>query len=345
MNELNELQAGVDVAKASFEARLFMRTANGPRDLGRASFANDETGAHEFLRWSVESSGGESILDGRVRLKVAMEATGAYSGKLDRALKAHASEACVALSTCVLNPLPIKRYIQSLGLKNSTDKIDADAIALFALERNPKPSEEIAPERLELQMLVRARADIVAQRTAMKNRLKEARPDSPEAQAYSAILATFKKEIDKLEKLVGKLVKSSRELSRKTALLDSIPGVDILTAVTILAELGDLDRLQKRGAVVALAGLNPLSKTSGTSVRRKGGISKRGSPEVRRVLFLAVSSAVNSCSKRNIFMIQHERLIASGKNYYQTICAGMRKMLLIARALLKSNQNFSAKEA
>lgn len=341
---MNDLQAGIDVSKATFDVRLLMRTLAGLRDLGKSQFPNDAEGARSFLRWSVEASGGE-LPFGRIKLHVVMEATGVYSSRLSKFLRKAAGEFDVELLTSIANPLQISHYAKSLGLKTGSDSIDAGAIALFGVERKPAPTEEPSQERESLRGLVRARADIIAQRTAMKNRLESVEPASPAEKAYASLLKAFEKEIAKLEKLMDKAVKSSREISSKAVLLDSIPGVGLLTAATIVAELGDLSRFKSRSELVAFAGLNPLSKTSGSSVRRKGRISKHGSPEVRRVLYLAVSAAVNKCSEPNAFKVQHERLIASGKPYYLAICAGMRKMLLIARALLISSQAFSAKGA
>jgi len=148
------------------------------------------------------------------------------------------------------------------------------------------------------------------------NRLESTAPDSAEAKACASLLNIFAKEIAKLEALMENPLNIFRKSPQKSHYSIPCPVLG-LTAASIFAGHGDL--FKARSELVAFSGLNPLSKTSGSSVRRKGRMSKHDLPEVRRVLSLAISAVVNKCSGNNAFKTKHERIRTAA------ICAGCAK--------------------
>jgi transposase len=105
----------------------------------------------------------------------------------------------------------------------------------------------------------------------------------------------------------------------------SIPGVSYYTALTIYAELGEIDRFDGDKEVVSSVGLNPVIRESSDS-RIEGSISKRGSGRVRWLLVQAAHTAVHTCNDEYLSRF-YERL-ARRKNSQKAIVATARKMLV-----------------
>jgi transposase len=139
--------------------------------------------------------------------------------------------------------------------------------------------------------------------------------------SYLDVVETLTEEIQKLEKTIEERAGSLKE----TQLLMPIPGVSYYTALTIYAELGEIDRFDDDKAVVSYVGLNPVIRESGDS-RMEGSISKRGSSRVRWLLVQAANTAVHTCSDE--YLSQFYDRLASRKNSQKAIVATARKMLV-----------------
>jgi|KBSMisStaDraftv2_1062788.scaffolds.fasta_scaffold207228_1 transposase len=197
-----------------------------------------------------------------------------------------------------------------------------DAAVLCDLARtNLKLPDSFVPddEVFQLRERLRARADFVRVRTTFKNRvqaalhrrgiLRPARLDvfTKQGREYLASLALDDAGrrgldgclacIERLDEQVkeatkGLLVEGKRaRWAKPFAVLQSIPGVGPITALTILAELGDAARFRSRAAVANYAGLAPIVRESNES-RGRGGISHRGSAHLRAALVEAAWAAV-----------------------------------------------------
>lgn len=105
----------------------------------------------------------------------------------------------------------------------------------------------------------------------------------------------------------------------------TIPGASYYTALTIYAELGEIDRFDGDKEVVSYVGLNPVIRESPDS-RIEGSISKRGSSRVRWLLVQAAHTAVHASNDEYLSRF-YERL-ASRKNSQKAIVATARKMLV-----------------
>ena len=126
------------------------------------------------------------------------------------------------------------------------------------------------------------------------------------------------------------------QIKRTNTHLLTIPGIGMLTAGTILGELGDLSRFKSLDQLTAFAGLDPSVMESGRS-RRTGHISKRGSPMLREALYDAALSAsrVNPVCKQF-----YQRLKAKGKHHKVCMVAIARKLLHIAYSVETNNRDF-----
>ena len=122
------------------------------------------------------------------------------------------------------------------------------------------------------------------------------------------------------------------EAGQQLQSLLSIPGIDPITALTLLS-LFRKHPAVSRSQIVALVGLDPIQLQSGTSIHRKAKISKRGNRQVRKRLYEATLSAARYNS--NIRSI-YRRLKDQGRPDKVARTAAARKLLLIAHAIFKS---------
>jgi transposase len=330
-----DVWAGLDVAKAKFDAALAWKRNEGEVEVSACGcFPRTLEGARRFLEAAGAALKRASGPD--AELQIVMEATGSYSLELEKLLAASGLPA----RTRIVNPRLIHHYMKSLGLKNETDKIAASTIARYGLERNPPFSPALSKAQEKLRSLVRGRAALIKARTAIGEQLK-----ATTCQELIASMARTRdfiaQEIEGIELQMASTIEEDQDMRRDAKLIDSIPGVGFINACAILGEFGDLRRFKKRGQLVAFAGLNCLSKESGSSVRRKSGISKAGPSEVRRVLYLAARASVMS-STPNTFAAFYNRKINEGKAKLSARTAIMRKILLTARAMLLKNEPFSS---
>jgi len=194
---------------------------------------------------------------------------------------------------------------------SKTDKIDAGKLAWLS-SVNMLPRAWLPDERVErLREMTRHRTALLGTQTKCKNetnsvlvRVGVQRPydnifgtlgrrwlaelNLPEVMRlqvnhWLTLLDTVGKQIPRMDRKIGRIIKDDPVWNRAAVLLDTIPGVGKVTISTILAELGDWKRFRRRGEVASFAGLVPVSKRS-ANTKRYGHISKRGSKELRRVL-------------------------------------------------------------
>lgn len=114
------------------------------------------------------------------------------------------------------------------------------------------------------------------------------------------------------------------------------PGVSMISACSLLAKLGPLDQYSSR-QLSALSGLIPKIHSSGSSMNQSR-LSKQGSARVRQVLYMDSLTAVNQIPELQDLYL---RLIAKGKAKMTARCACMRKLLLILRAMVVENREYS----
>jgi transposase len=213
-----------------------------------------------------------------------------------------------------------------------TDKIDATVLAQLS-RMNALPRAWLPDGRVEeLRELIRHRSALVQRRTQAKNRVNGAlvrdgriRPlanifgprgrrwleaiDLPDVMRFQVEqwlenLDRYEVQLKQVEDRMRALLKKYSDWQAQVELLRTMPGVGLLTALTILGELGDFQRFRTRGSVSAFAGLTPTSKRSDRSCRY-GKISKRGSTELRRIL---VEVSINAIRRVPRYAALYERL-------------------------------------
>ena len=310
---------GVDVAKKKFD--IFFECADGR--VRHKVFANDRRGYAELLSW-VQAHGLDLSQAG-----FCLEATGPYGLPLARAL--HEAGGVVALE----NPARIQAFARTLGVRVKTDKADARLIARYAQQHAPRPWTPPSPEEERLRALVSRLDDLLAMRTMELARLEQlhdaARP------SIKNVLKALDEEIARLRAAIAQHIDNDPKRRRDAELLKSIPGIADETVSRVLAYLSEpLRRCEDVRQVVAHAGLDPKVRQSGQWTGSSP-ISKRGSPALRRALYLP---AVVAKRHNPILRAFAERLAAQGKRPKQIVVALMRKLVHLIWGILKSGRPF-----
>ncbi len=310
---------GIDIAKRKFDVCLRAATADGPRHVH--TFPNHAKGFKALNAWLAKHPGPQ--------LHACLEATSRYGDAL--ALHLHQHRHTVSL----VNPRRTRHYADSRLVRTQNDTIDAALIADFCASQNPRPWQPVSAGKRQLQDLVRTRGFFLKQKQQCGNRLETADPVS--ARHLRQHIRQLDATIGKLEVQIKALLQTQPDLARQVGLADSISGVGLLTAAVAVAELPPIERLEHAGQAVALAGLDPRQKTSGTSVHTAPRLSKMGSRLLRQTLYMAAMTALRH---NPIIRALGARLKAKGKGGKRTVVAAMRKLVRLIYGVLKQGKPF-----
>jgi transposase len=268
-------------------------------------------------------------------VRYVMEATGVYHESLAYYLCSNQKKVSIVL------PNKISNYVRTLDIKTITDKSASQAIARFGLERQLEVWQPPSKIFNDLRQLCREREQLVQERTVLKNQLHAERTSATSSE--KSIKRTKKRitMIDTQEKEirqeVATLIKGDEALTEKMKVITSIPGIGDLTAVTIIAETNGFELIKNKRQLVSYAGLDVREKTSGTSVKSKPRISKRGNRNLRKVMHFPALAAIRTDeSFRYIFL----RLVSRHGIKMKAIVAIQRKLLELTYILWKSNTSY-----
>jgi transposase len=224
----------------------------------------------------------------------------------------------------------VKAFIRSFGILGKTDTIDAKALTRYGTERRAllplwRARDE---ERVRLQSLVLARDDLIRDRVAYQNRRKAPGAKALEA-TFDALIAALESGIAELEAEIRALTESCKPIGEAVEALVAIPGFGETSAVALVAllpELGTVDNKQ----IASLAGLAPHPDQSGAADRYRR--TRGGRPEVKKMLFMAAMAA----SRHHPDLAPYyNRLLANGKKRIVALTAVMRKLVVIANAVVR----------
>ena len=186
--------------------------------------------------------------------------------------------------------------------------------------------------------------------TASKGRFKREKAEKIKAAAqnsFGALLCTdstsfmlkqFVEQIKFLENQLDELNEMiSERLAEFNSPITSITGIGDVLGASILSEIGDISRFESADKLAAFAGIDPTVSQSGNFLGTKNKMSKRGSPYLRRAIWLAATAAILHDPAIKAF---YDRKKAQGKHHY--VCVGYicRKLVNIIFSVLKSGQPY-----
>jgi transposase len=304
------ITVGIDISKDSLDVAL--------HPIGQARrFDNARSGHTALLRW----------LSKHTLIRIVFEATGPYHRDLEHRL------AQAALPFAKVNPRQARRFAEAIGTLAKTDRVDARMLARFGalLEPATRPAR---PENLrQLAELMAARRTLISDRTATLNRLKTLSQALLKRHA-SHRLRQIEAQLASLDTASEALIAADPELVRRRDILLSIPGLGAVTTYALLADLPELGTMEE-GQAASLAGLAPVTRQSGTWQGKS--FIQGGRKHLRQALYMPALVAM----RFNADLARHyNAMIKRGKHPKLAITAIMRRLVVIANALLRDGRTW-----
>jgi transposase len=300
-----ELFVGIDVSKAELEVYEHPAGVHW-------SVSNDPAGHEQLVQ----------RLTQQAPTRIVLEATGGWERAAAYAL------AEVGLPVVVVNPRQVRDFARAMGRLAKTDRLDAEVIALFAQAVRPELRPLPEMERVEMAALLNRRRQLIAMLTAERNRYGTALDKLKEE--IGKHIAWLKEAIARVEAELDQRLAEHPDWQALEAQLRSVNGVGSVTARTLIFELPELGKLNRK-QIAALVGLAPFNRDSGPR-RGKRHISG-GRAAVRSTLYMAVISAIR-CNP--VIKPFYQRLLKKGKPKKVALTAAMRKLLTILNAMVRN---------
>jgi len=195
-----------------------------------------------------------------------------------------------------------------------------------------------------LRQLTRERDQVVQMRTMAKNQLHA---EQAEAEPHPGSVTRIKEQVVFLNKQEAEIKKELLALSRQDTqvqesikLLCTITGVGSLTATTVLAETNGFELIRNKRQLTSYAGLDVKEKQSGTSVKGKAHISKRGNRYLRKAMHLPALTAIRHDDR---FKAIFARLVSKHGIKMKAVVAVQRKLLEMMYIVYKTNTPYDKK--
>jgi transposase len=323
------------VAAIDVDQRLLVTTLGrmyddwSPELYAQKTFPNTNNGFQALLEWVKKNMVAE------VAVRFVMEATGVYHEQFAYFLDEHKEELTIVL------PNKISNYMRTLEIKTITDKTASEAIARFGLERKLELWKRPKNIYKKLRQLTRERDQLVAERTVVKNQLHaeqaEAEPNKSSINRIKARIKMLDKQEQEIKAEISQLIATDAEMKKIMVLLCSLSGVGLLTAVTVLAETNGFELIRNKRQLASYAGFDVKEKQSGTSVKGKPKISKKGNKYLRKAMHLPALSAIRHDER---FKAVFARIVSKHGIKMKAAVAVQRKLLEMMFTLYKTNTKY-----
>ena len=313
--KMTELTIGVDISKDHLDAHRLPDGAS-------RRFTNDARGIAAFVRW---------LGKGPIA-RIVFEPTGPYHRTFERTL----GESGLPLAK--VNPRQARRFAEAIGTLAKTDRIDALVLARMGALVEPAVRTPCEATLQDLRELRIAREALVKDRTATLNRQKTLTVALLKRQTAQR-LKQIEAQLVAIEDAILTAISANPALKRRHDILITIPGISRVTAFILIVDMPELGTLTGKEAG-SLAGLAPVSRESG---RWKGRAFIRGGrAQLRQALYMPALVA----ARFNADMTgTYKRMIGAGKPAKVAITALMRKLIVLANALLRDDRIWAEKAA
>jgi len=317
---------GIDVAKDELVVSLGKLLEDLSTDIREYQiFNNNEKGFRHLLQWVYDKKSEQT------NVVFVMESTGVYHERFAYFLHSKEEKVVIVL------PNKISNFMRTLDIKTITDKTCSIGIAQFGLGRELQEWQPSSIIYKELQQLSREKNQVISERVVCMNQLHaeqiQALPNLKTIKRLNErilLLQSQEKEIntDMLEK-----VEKDKEASESVKLMSSIPGVGKVTAISVLAETNGFELIRNKKQLTSYAGLDIREKQSGTSIKGKARISKKGNKNLRKTLhFPAITATRINNQYRELF----HRIVSKTGIKMKGLVAVQRKILELMYTLFKT---------
>ena len=330
MKQIVKQVTGIDVAKDELVVCLGrMRDDWSPELYAAKTFPNTAKGFSALVDWVGK------LTENTLPVRYVMEATGVYHESLAYWLDEKKLEVTIVL------PNKISNYHRTLQTKTITDKTSSETIARFGLER--KLERWHRPKQLykQVNQLTRERSQLVDERTVLKNQLhaeqSEAEPNPKSIERIKGRIALLIVQEKEIMQELRALIKTDAEMQQLIVLICTLPGIGLLTAATVLGETNGFDLIRNKRQLTSYGGLDVTQKQSGTSVKGKPRISKKGNRHLRRAMHLPALAAIRHDER---FKAVFARLVARHGIKMKAAVAIQRKLLEMIYIIYKTGKPY-----
>jgi transposase len=311
---------GVDVSKLDLSISLLI-----DKKYYQTKIDNNQQGFNTLIKWLQKHK--------ITKVAACMEATGSYGKAFADFLYNNSHE------ISVVNPSCISAFAKSKLSRHKTDKVDSMIIAEYASKNDLLPYVPKSKVLKELQDLYRCSQNLKTQYVQTQNYLEKKNHLSKSVcSRYNKLAKHIMQEIKDIELEIDNLLTDNIHLKHQADNIQTIPGIGKITAVAILAESPVLESFSSARQLAAYACLTPRHKTSGTSIRGKTSISKIGSSNLRKALYVP---AIVAKTHNPLFKKFTQKLSSKGKPTKVIIVAIMRKLLHIVFGVIKNKTTFN----
>ena len=309
MTTSSEKFVGIDVAKEKLDIAVLGETK-------ASQVSNDEKGIAKLIE-EMKRLAPDLIV---------VEATGGYQRRVVDALFQ------AGLSVAVVNPARVRQFARACGLLAKTDKLDAQVLAVFGQRVQPKRYEGKSEAEKQLSALLVRRKQLEEMLKAEQNRLRTISPSL--TGSVERIIALLKEEKKRLEEQIEQFLNEQKAWQEQREILSSAPGVGQVTTATLLADLPELGKMDRK-KIAALVGVAPMNYDNGK--KRGYRKTKGGRGDVRSVLYMSTLVATRY---NPVIQSQYQHLLKRGKLKKVALTACMRKFLTILNAMLRDRVPF-----
>ena len=308
-----KLSCGIDISSETID--VCFQTSDGK--FHSEVLSNDKKGFEKLLHLCSPSH------------HFVMESTGVY--QLPLCFFLHSKKQ----SYSVVNALQIKRYIQMHLERNKSDKKDARYICQYGIDHQPPQYEMPDSAYFECRSLNNAIHTLTSEITAFKNKIHAQKKldmnNKIILKTYKNIVQNLQSEMKKLEEELDEKLKHWQPAT--VQLVQSIIGLGKRATAQLIIATQGFKTTESYQQLISYAGLSPTEYSSGSSIRGRSRICKKGGGQLRHTLYMCALNA----KKTNPQCAQlFDRLVAKGKNKKLAIIAVCNKLLKQVFAVVKS---------
>jgi len=303
---------GIDVGKLKNEARIHSNQK-------ALEFDNTPEGIKKMEKWVMNCTSCQ-----KQQLMFAFEHTGLYSYPLSMFLTEN------QYFYIVIPGLELKR---SMGIaRGKNDKIDAKRIALYTYEKREKliPFEMPTDEIIQIKRLLSLREKLVKQCAGYKGTLGEykyflkKKDNKMLFDVHERMIEELTKQIKKVEKQLGDIIKNNGQLKQMYGLITSIKGVGPQTALFMIAFTNGFTLFKNWRKFASYCGIAPFPNTSGISIRGKTKVSNLANKKIKTLLDLCAKTSIQHNQEMKLY---YEKRLDEGKSKMGTINIVRNKLL------------------
>lgn len=322
---------GIDVAQKELVVSLGNMDEEATTNIyAYKTFSNNKKGFIALVLWVSKQTREDAPL------RYVMEATGVYH----EAIAYFLSNKKLAVS--IVMPNKVTNFFRTLDVKTITDKSMSEAIALFGLEK--KLEDWVQPKKVfrELRQITRERDQLIAERTMIKNQLHaeqtEAYPSLKTIARIKYRLQVINAQLTETFAEIKSHIKLDSDAKQAIALMTTIPGIGILTAAVIMAETNGFELIRNTSQISSYAGFDVKEKESGSSVKGKPRISKRGNKYLRKAMYMPALAAIRHSERYKAIFV---RIVARSGIKMKAAVAIQRKLLELAYTIFKTKTPYN----